>query len=148
MNQPTQTASPHWRVETNPRYLVRDMTLSILLLAAASIAHAEMASFDCGKASTRAEKAVCASPALAAKDVTLAAYFKLLLRLKPSAAGMAYREFDDTLRNDQRQWLQHDRDACQADVACLDHVYDQRIEALLKLFDANAGLTFGRRITD
>jgi uncharacterized protein len=148
MNQPTQTASPHWRVETNPRYRVRDMTLSILLLAAASIAHAEMASFDCGKASTRAEKSVCGSPALAAKDVALAAYFKLLLRLKPSAAGMAYREFDDTLRNNQRQWLQHDRDACRADVACLDRVYDQRTEALLKLFDANAGLTFGRRITD
>ena len=148
MNQSIQKAWLHWRVKTHSRHGVRDMALSILLLATSSIAHAEVTSFDCGKASTRAEKAVCASPALAAKDVTLAAYFKLLLRLKPSAAGMAYREFDDTLRNDQRQWLQHDRDACQADVTCLDHVYDQRIEALLKLFDANAGLTFGRRITD
>lgn len=148
MHQLDQTARPHARIKTKAGHKGRQVLLPLMLLATASIAHAEVASFDCSKAFAPAEKTVCASPALAAKDVTLAAYFKLLLRLKPSTAGMAYREFDDTLRNDQRQWLQHDRDACLDNVACLDRVYDSRMDALLKLFDANAGLTFGRRITD
>ncbi|MBB6189126.1 lysozyme inhibitor LprI family protein [Rhodanobacter sp. MP7CTX1] len=146
MNQSTHAAhSP--QLASLDGYSARRALFSILLLAAASVAHAQVASFDCGKASTRAEKAVCASPALGAKDVTLAAYFQLLLRLKPSAAGMAYREFDDMLRSDQRQWLKA-REACEADAACLDRAYDHRIDTLLKLFDANAGLTFGRHIAD
>jgi uncharacterized protein len=147
VNQPIR--ANHFPRQPKPRRAckVRRTLLATLLLAAASVAHGQMASFDCDKASTRAEKTVCASPALGAKDVTLAAYFQLLLRLKPSTAGMAYREFDDTLRSSQHQWLL-ERDACQADAACLDRIYDRRIEALLKLFDANAGLTFGRHIAD
>jgi uncharacterized protein len=139
----------HHRREAKLRFVcrARRALLSILLLAGAGVAHAHVASFDCAKASTRAEKAVCASPTLGAKDVTLAAYFQLLLRLKPAAAGMAYREFDDMLRSDQRQWLK-ERDACEADAACLEHVYDYRIDALLTSFDANARLTFGLSTTD
>jgi uncharacterized protein len=148
MNQPIHTAHSPRQARPRRGCGTQRALLSALLLAAASVAHAQVASFDCGKASTRTEKAVCASPRLGAKDVTVAAYFQLLLRLKPAVAGMAYREFDDTLRNDQRQWLQQDRNACQADATCLDRVYDRRIDTLLKLFDTNAGLTFGRRITD
>ena len=148
MNQPVHAAHSPRQAKPRRGYSARRALLSALLLAAASVAHAQVASFDCVNASTRAERAVCASPALGAKDVTLAAYFQLLLRLKPAMAGMAYREFDDTLRDDQRHWLQQDRNACQADVGCLDRVYDRRIDTLLKLFDANARLTFGLRITD
>ena len=147
MNPPLHSALPRRLPKSRRGCGARRVLLSILLLAAASVAHAQVASFDCGKASTRAEKAVCDSPTLGIKDVTLAAYFHLLVRLKPAVAGMAYREFDDTLRSDQRQWLQ-ERDACQTDAACLDRVYDHRIDVLLKLFDANASLTLGRRITD
>jgi uncharacterized protein len=147
MNQPIHAAHPARQAPPRRGYGEQRALLSVVLLAAASVTHAQVASFDCGKALMRAEKAVCASPSLGAKDVTLAAYFKLLLRLKPAMAGMAYREFDDTLRSDQRQWLQ-ERDACQTDAACLDRVYDHRIDVLLKLFDANASLTLGRRITD
>jgi uncharacterized protein len=147
MNQPVHAAHSPRQAKPRRGYSARRALLSALLLAAASVAHAQVASFDCVNASTRAERAVCASPALGAKDVTLAAYFQLLLRLKPATAGMAYREFDDMLRSDQRQWLK-ERDACQADAACLDRVYDRRIDILLKLFDANAGLTFGRHIVD
>jgi uncharacterized protein len=58
------------------------------------------------------------------------------------------RTKDRTLSNDQRQWLQQERDAYPVDTACLDRVYDRRTDALLKLFDANAGLTSRRRIAD
>ena len=148
MNQLIHTSHSPWQVKPRRRCSARRALLSALLLAVAGAAHAQVASFDCGKALTRTEKAVCASPTLGAKDVTVDAYFQLLLRLKPAVAGMAYREFDDTLRDDQRQWLQQERDACQADASCLDRIYDRRIDTLLKLFDANAGLTFGLRITD
>jgi uncharacterized protein len=147
VNQPIHAAHSRWQAMPRRKCSARRALLSILLLTAASLAHAQVASFDCGKASTRAEKFVCTSRTLGAKDVTLASYFRLLLRLKPAVAGMAYREFDDMLRSDQRQWL-NERDACEADAACLDHVYDRRIEALLTSFDANARLTFGRRTTD
>jgi uncharacterized protein len=147
MHQPIHVAHSPRQAKSRRECSARRALLSTLLLVTASAAHAQVASFDCAKASTRTEKAVCASPTLGSKDVTLAAYFQLLLRLKPSDAGMTYREFDDKLRSDQRQWLQ-ERDACQADAACLDRAYDRRIGVLLKLFDANAGLTFGRRITD
>lgn len=108
--------------------------------------HAQVASFDCGKASTPTERAICTAPELGRKDVTVAAYYQLLLRLKPAAAGMAYREFDDQVRAGQRQWLQGERDACRSDRRCLDRAYDRRIDALLKTFDANAALTFGRAL--
>jgi uncharacterized protein len=147
MNPPLHSALPRRLPKSRRGCGARHVLLSILLLAAASVAHAQVASFDCGKASTRAEKAVCESPTLGIKDVTLAAYFQLLVRLKPAVAGMAYREFDDTLHSNQRQWLK-ERDVCQADAACLDRVYDRRIDDLPKLFDASAGLTFGRRIAD
>lgn len=113
-----------------------------MLLPALSL-HAQVASFDCGKAATPTEHTVCATPALGRKDVIASTYYQLMLRLKPASAGMAYREFDDRVRDDQRQWL-HMRDTCRGDVRCLDEAYDRRIDALLKTFDANAALTFGR----
>ena len=117
-----------------------------LLAVLALPLHAQVASFDCGKASTPTERAICATPELGRKDVTVAAYYQLLLRLKPAAAGMAYREFDDQVRAGQRQWLQDERDACRGDRRCLDRAYDRRIDALLTTFDANAALTFGRAL--
>jgi uncharacterized protein len=107
---------------------------------------AQVASFDCSHAGTPTERAICATPALGRKDVTVTTYYQLLLRLKPATAGMAYREFDDQVRDGQRQWLQQERDACKDDIGCLNRAYDKRMDALLKTFDANAGLTFGRSI--
>ena len=114
-----------------------------MLMASAGV-HAQVASFDCHMASTPTEHTICTSHELGRKDVIVTTYYQLLLRLKPAEAGMAYREFDDAVRGGQRQWLQHDRDTCGADAACLNRAYDQRIDALLKAFDANAALTLGR----
>lgn len=127
---------------------IRRIFLAGSLLVVSAGLHAQAASFDCGKAATPTERAICASPQLGRKDVIAATYFQLLLRLKPAVAGMAYREFYDNLRSQQAEWLRHDRDACGADAACLGRSYDLRIAALLKTFDDNAGLTFGQKSMD
>ena len=125
---------------------IRRIFLAGSLLVVSAGLHAQAASFDCGKAATPTERAICASPQLSRKDVIAATYYQLLLRLKPAVTGMAYREFYDHVRTQQAQWLRHDRDACGADAACLDGAYDQRIAALLKTIDDNAGLTFGQKL--
>lgn len=122
----------------------RAISIAIGLLLMATGSQAQVASFDCAKASTPTERAVCTSPVLGRKDVEVTTYYELLLRLKPAASGMAYREFDDEVRDGQRQWLHKERDACAGDTRCLERAYDARKNALLKLFDANAALTFGR----
>jgi uncharacterized protein len=115
------------------------------LIVLSPVAHAQVASFNCSKATTPTEHAICASPSLGRKDVTLAAYYTLLLRLSPAVGGMAYREFDDQLHGEQRTWLKSKRDGCNGNVACLDQAYDRRLADVLKTIDGNAALTFGRR---
>jgi uncharacterized protein YecT (DUF1311 family) len=66
-----------------------------LLLAAPLIAHA--ASFDCARAGTPSEKAVCASPKISALDGKLADAFRTAIKNHPDKA--------DALKLDQRHWL-------------------------------------------
>ena len=66
-----------------------------LLLAAPVMAHA--ASFDCARAGTPSEKAVCASPKISALDGKLADAFRTALKNHPDKA--------DALKLDQRHWL-------------------------------------------
>jgi uncharacterized protein YecT (DUF1311 family) len=66
-----------------------------LLLAAPLAAHA--AGFDCAKAGSPSEKAVCASPKLSALDGKLADAFRTALNNHPDKA--------DALKLDQRHWL-------------------------------------------
>ncbi|MGN6094420.1 MAG: lysozyme inhibitor LprI family protein [Luteibacter jiangsuensis] len=78
--------------------------LGIPLLLAASACAA--AGFDCGKASTLAEKAICASPKVSALDGKLGEAFRTALKNHP--------EKGDALKLDQLHWLA-DRDAAMAD---------------------------------
>ena len=59
------------------------------------------ASFDCNKATTETEKAICAEPELSALDKDLGFIFKSLLKISDDKAA---------LKVEQRQWLQS-RDA-------------------------------------
>jgi uncharacterized protein len=65
---------------------------------------AQVASFDC-RASRATERAITAAPMLGRKDITVTAYYDVLLRVKSAVSDMAYREFNDKLRNEQRRWL-------------------------------------------
>lgn len=98
---------------------------SLLILAIAPASHA--ASFDCNKASTADEKAVCADRILNDKDVSMA----LLYSIDRRFMGMGAR---GALMDEQAAWRKHRR-ACGARRDCLNALYDQRIAALRKFID-------------
>ncbi len=83
---------------------------------------AQAASYDCTRADTAAEIAVCANPSLNRLDEDLAVQYRSLLnRLPPRRA--------ERLRQDQRSWLIA-RDSCGADVRCLRARYQERLARL------------------
>ena len=89
------------------------------------LAPAASPSFDCTKASTAVEKAVCSDPDLAARDRVLAGLYK--------AASAA--QGDGTVRAAQLAWIKRRDDACAKLTAyelvdCLNTAYDARIAML------------------
>lgn len=76
------------------------------------------ASFDCGKAGTPAEKAICSTPRLSALDEELAAVYA------------AARKTNADVRESQREWMAGDREECDDDADCLEASYLTRIAAL------------------
>jgi uncharacterized protein len=107
-------------------------------------ASAQVASFECVKAATAAESAICRVPSLGAKDVEMATLYRILVTVHPVRSGMAYREFRDGLRGRQTDWIKNIRNACEDNVACLHQAYDQRIDALTSTIIKNLGLTYGK----
>ncbi|EON13217.1 Lipoprotein LprI [Pandoraea communis] len=77
------------------------------------------ASFDCTKAASATEKAICADAKLSKLDSDLAVVWKSVSRASGTPSLMA----------SQRQWLKR-RDTCGADVACLSARYNERLAAL------------------
>ena len=82
-------------------------------------------SFDCDKASTPTEYAICASDDLSALDRKLSAAYKAVKGglEKGSEAAM-------TLGPEQRQWNKERSSTCGGDVACLSRMYRERILAV------------------
>jgi uncharacterized protein len=81
-------------------------------------------SFNCAKAATDAEKAVCADPNLAQFDQSLAKLWKAYLE-----AFEDDHQHLKALRSDQAAWLAQ-RNACKADGACIAAAYAKRHELL------------------
>ena len=81
---------------------------------------AAAAGFDCARATTAAEKMVCASPELSALDDHMARYY--------AAARLALGEGAQCLQPDQREWLRR-RDRC-TEATCLRQVYAERLAEL------------------
>jgi uncharacterized protein len=97
---------------------VRLALLALLVPCAAGAA-----SFDCAKAASRIEKAICADAGLSALDEHLGRfYFAARERLAENASCVAA---------DQREWLRR-RNAC-ADGACLKKTYLERLAELVEL---------------
>ena len=92
----------------------------LMLLLLCQLVTAPAASFDCAKATTLVEKAICADSELSARDVALMAAYKHAL-VEASDANR--------LKAEQRAWLKNVRNKC-LDVTCLFTAYDQRIAAL------------------
>ena len=109
--------------------------LAATMLAIAARAPVSAQSFDCAKLASPAEKAICSSQALSAKDKELAAiYAHATAEAKERAPEEAAR-----LRDSQRKWIAaRDRDCLGAGkdqaftVACLTKAYDARMADLRK----------------
>ena len=92
------------------------MTFALLL----PLSFANAASFDCAKATTLVEKAICGDSHLSARDDALMAAYKHALVEATDA---------NRLKAEQRAWLKNVRNQCQ-DVGCLIRAYDRRIAEL------------------
>ena len=94
-------------------------TVALIALAAPAGA----ASFNCGKAATADEQAICASSVLSDLDVQMAKLYgvRMQIPMLMGARGAA--------QDEQRAWLA-DRRACGGDVACIVQSYQQRIAEL------------------
>nr|WP_259759662.1 lysozyme inhibitor LprI family protein [Pseudomonas sp. GCEP-101] len=88
---------------------------------------ASAASFDCKKARQADEKAICADRQLSELDVQVATTYRLLRGL--FAMGMR-----GNLGDSQLAWLEQRR-ACRANTACLKQRYQERLDALQKVYD-------------
>lgn len=89
------------------------LLLNVLILSAPAIAPAQP-SFDCAKASTSAEKLVCADPALAQLDQRLAERYQSALSVI-SALDAGSDNARDTLKTAQRGWIKGRDDCWKAD---------------------------------
>lgn len=93
--------------------------LLVLLLAPLN---AWSASFDCDKASTPTEKAICSNPETGKLDQRLADIYRLALKTAP--------EMKEKTKQDQRAWLRSRNALCGADAGCLNKAYNERIQLL------------------
>ncbi len=107
---------------------------------------AAAASFDCQKASTEQEKAICTNAKLSKLDEELvAAYDKVRTALSPAGAA--------EVREDQRQWLTWLRQVCRnwgdraPDIAdCLTDEYEKRLTTLTAGNTRLGGMVFFPRL--
>ena len=103
----------------------RPVIALLFALAAAPAVHA--ASFDCTKARTADEKAICRTRALNDADVRMATLFAVDGHLLAMGGRGA-------LQDAQIRWLASRR-RCGGDVACLTRRYDERLAELQRVFD-------------
>lgn len=114
---------------------------AILALSSAQILLA--ASFDCSKAHSAQEKAVCASTRLSEADDRMATAYERALSLAPA-------EVKHFVRDDQRAWVKliplycpvQRRNPDEPMQQCLYQQYEERIKELGKLVQRRGGITF------
>jgi uncharacterized protein len=99
--------------------LKRTRALIIASLVSVPALGAYSASFDCGKASSFVENAICSNAELSALDDSLSSAYSKALSDPDSS---------DEIKISQRNWMKN-RNSCQDD-ACLKKVYSQRINEL------------------
>ena len=99
-----------------------------LLMAAQASSPARAASFDCRRARTPDEIAICQTPQLSDLDSIMAMFYHGLRRYTRrygNAMGL-----QGQLKDDARAFLNR-RAACGANVPCLTEAYKERIQELL-----------------
>ncbi|EIC19826.1 lysozyme inhibitor LprI family protein [Thiorhodovibrio frisius] len=96
------------------------MKLILLLVSMLATLSAQGASFDCGKAPTLVESAICSNAQLSRLDEDLADAYR-------DARNRASNS--DALKQEQRAWLKNKRNRCTT-VVCLTDAYQTRIGEL------------------
>ncbi|PHM30693.1 lysozyme inhibitor LprI family protein [Xenorhabdus innexi] len=103
---------------------MRYMLLLLCLLSPLSFA----ASFDCTKAKSPDEKAICANQKLNDLDVEMSVKYHFL-------HGLFAMGVSGEMYNSQQAWLKK-RQKCGGDTACLLQSYHQRLNQLNTLYDS------------
>jgi uncharacterized protein len=110
----------HILLESRMRRLIPVLALGLVFVAGSASA----ASFNCAKARTADEKAICAERALNDKDVRM----NELYGINKRTLAMGGR---GALMDQQQEWLRG-RKTCGANKACLNRAYDRRLSDLEK----------------
>ena len=90
-------------------------------------------SFNCGKARTADEIAICHDPWLGDLDEEMSDIFYSLMNELVRADPSGYRHQQAQLRSEQKDWLRR-RGWCRSDVHCIGNAYTKRIEELRSYF--------------
>lgn len=103
---------------------------AIFLLSVGLTLPAAAAGFDCSKAASEVETAICADSSLSAADENLAELYERLAWLKSGdKAGL------QQLAAEQKDWLQQQRNACN-DNPCIAEAYNNRRTEIQKQIEA------------
>lgn len=94
------------------------------------------ASFDCGKASTDTEKAICADPQLSKLDDVLAELYQMKRSINFSSEELSMMTdmfnfpgfLSSQTRKEQVGWIENIQKKCYGDTNCLVHAYLNRIQ--------------------
>lgn len=106
------------------------LPILILMLIGIRATSVEAASFDCAKATTWVEHAVCGDPALSTLDERMSKlYLDARWRIRKDIPAT------ETLREAQRVWMR-ERNRC-GSLACIARTYDRRIRMLMERTDAD-----------
>ena len=105
--------------------------LGIVALTASQESWAQ--SFNCAKAGTPDEIAICNDPWLGQLDEEMSSIFYSLMNELVRADPQGYRSQQADLKAEQREWLRR-RGTCYADAACIGSSYSKRIEELRGYF--------------
>ncbi len=92
----------------------------LLFLVLGFTIHSYGASFDCSKAATLVEKAICNDSKLSDLDDLLMQSYK---------KALANSTDPDVIKSQQKEWLKNVRNKCQ-DSDCIKRVYEERISSL------------------
>jgi uncharacterized protein len=105
-----------------PSNAMKPLLITALAFYIGYILPATAASFDCGKAATADEHAICRSCALQQRDVEMATLYGVVTHL----VAMGQR---GVIQDQQSAWLAR-RHGCGSNETCLLHAYRDRIAVL------------------
>lgn len=125
-------AAGNWWFHFNEQLYLRGYDGTILALSQVTDTTQKGPSFDCQRARSSAEQAICESMELAAYDRSVAKAFASRVQLLEETEDV---EGMRDLRAAQKAWLKL-RDACESQMECLTAVMASRLQALVEPDDS------------